>query len=70
MVNSAGERVCRIDNRLRDTPLLTIIGSGSLGMDGREVAIPYSGLVVSPAHIILPGASQQTVAKWPTYNYR
>ncbi len=73
VTNPAGEKVGRIDDFViqRDKVLMTIIRVGGfLGMGGRKVAVPYSDLIVSPADIVLPGASQQAVSRLPTFNYR
>jgi sporulation protein YlmC with PRC-barrel domain len=73
VINEKGKKIGRIDDFIvqQDRVLMTIIRVGGfLGIGGRLVAVPYSSLFVSPAHIVLAGATDASVASMPEFTYR
>ena len=73
VVNEANETVGTIDDLIvtpgDKVPFAVLSVGGFLGMGTKYVVVPYSTLVVRDKHMMLPGATKDSLKSLPEFKY-
>jgi sporulation protein YlmC with PRC-barrel domain len=73
IINSANETVGTIDDLIVTpndrVPFAVLSVGGFLGMGKKYVVVPYSDLQVANGHMMLPGATKESLKALPEFKY-